>query len=190
VGVADISPVAVDLPGGGNELHWPLRAGDAVVDHPAELRLDQVDGREVIRTDPEAPLGLVVEPDKVRERRPPPELELLVLGAGGEPQERAPRGVEPADLGAKRAAEQRHNARGEVWVVAEEGDPVRQDGGPFDNLRGRCARGRITRGTPGVDCLAEGRVVLSDLVGNLLWRRRGGAVATPDQTDDRDHSDG
>ena len=64
--VVDVSPVAVDLPGRGDELHRSLGTGDAVVLHPAELRLDEVNRGEIVPADAVLRLGLAVEarPDR------------------------------------------------------------------------------------------------------------------------------
>jgi hypothetical protein len=89
--VVDVPAEAVGPPGGGDELHGPLRAGDAVVPHLAERRLDEVDRGEELPPHAEPPL-----------RRAVPEQELLGSRRLAGPRAR-PRllGREPAKIDAR-----------------------------------------------------------------------------------------
>src|SRR5829696_565092 len=184
VRVADVASVAVELPGGGDELHGALRAGDAVVDHAPELRLDQMDGGQIAGADPETALRLVVEPDEIGERWALSELQLLVRSPRRQPKQRAPRGVQTADFIPNRPAEQRQNPSSEVGVIPEEVDLVLKDRGPVNDVRRGSARWWIPRRAPGVDRLAQIGAVLADLIRDPLGRGRLG-VAAADEGDDR-----
>jgi hypothetical protein len=136
-----------------------------------------------MRADPQPALCLVVEPDEVGEGRARPELQLLVRTARRQPQEGAPRSVEPADLAAQRAIEERQHSPREVRVFTEQGDLVLKDCRPLDDIGRRSARRWVAGCAPGVDRLAQGGVVLLDLIGELLRRRRGGGAPTAHQSD-------
>jgi hypothetical protein len=102
-----------------------------------------VDRGEVVDADAEAALRIVVEGDEVGEGRPLTELELLVLRAGGQPQERPPRGIEAIDLRPERPAQHRDHAGRQVRMVAEERDLVLQVSRAVDDVLRRGARRRI-----------------------------------------------
>src|SRR5712691_8168232 len=58
--VVHVVPKSVRLPGGGDELHGPLRSRRAGRHNAAELRLDEVDRGEDLPSDAEPLLGLLV----------------------------------------------------------------------------------------------------------------------------------
>ena len=69
-------------------------------------------------------------------------------------------------------------------MISKPGDLILELGRLVHDVCGGRARRWVAGGTPVVDRLPEGRVVLLELIGHLLWRG-GGRPAAADQRDSR-----
>ena len=170
-----MSPLAVDLPGAGDELHRALRPGGAVGLDAAELRLDQVDRGEVVDVDVVGGLGLAVVADQVGERLGLADLQLPRLAAAVEAVQ-LHRGVgQRPDVARERAREQRDRLRRRASGSRPARGPSPGAAGTGPSPRaGAWPAGRVAGGAAPVgDRLAEGGVVCAQLGGDLLGRRRG-----------------
>ena len=161
VRVVDVAAHAVRRPGRRDELHRPLRAGGAVVPHPAEGALDEVHRGQDLPADAEAALRLAVVPEQDAGGLRRAGAEAAPRLRRGERRELTPGTDRGASVGgdpARQAGE--HGARRARPAAQEAVDALLVEG--VERRRPRAARratgrpARATRRPPGQPALGRG----------------------------------